>query len=61
MIAQFSVLFFINFHTNKGTERKKKPKSAIRDRYRILFVQFGWVTNLKSPENDKKMNVISQV
>ena len=60
MIAQFSVVF-LSISTQIKVLKGKKPKSAIRDRYRILFVQFGWVTNLKSPENDKKMNVISQV
>ena len=51
----------MNFHTNKGTGRNKNLKFAVRDRNRILSVQFGWVTNLKSPKNDRKMNMICQV
>ena len=58
MIATIQGLFLNpNFHTNKGTGRNKNLKKnwfAVRDRNRILFVQFGWVTNLKITRKREK-------
>ena len=44
----------MNFHTNKGTGRNKNLKFAVRDRNKILSVQFGWVTNLKITRKRQK-------